>query len=69
MRSLLPVLLLALLSPSAQAQFQLTVPRIMRGPENVGREPSGIRFSPDGRWIYFQWLPPGTDWNAAAPLA
>jgi dipeptidyl aminopeptidase/acylaminoacyl peptidase len=63
MRSLLPVLMLALLSPSAQAQFQLTVPKIMRGPENVGREPSGIRFSPDGRWIYFQWLPPGTDWK------
>jgi dipeptidyl aminopeptidase/acylaminoacyl peptidase len=63
MRRLLPVLMLALFPPAAAAQFQLTVPRIMRGPENVGREPSGIRFSPDGGWIYFRWLPPGTDWK------
>ena len=36
---------------------------IMRGPETVGREPSQLRWSPDGRWIYFSWLPPGTDWR------
>lgn len=48
---------------TAAAQFQLTVPNIMRGPETVGREPSQIRWSPDARWIYFNWLPPGTDWK------
>ncbi|HEU5218435.1 MAG TPA: hypothetical protein VFU23_07240, partial [Gemmatimonadales bacterium] len=62
MRRLLPFLMLAL-PAAASAQFPLTVPRIMRGPENVGREPAAVRFSPDGRWIYFRWLPPGTDWR------
>src|ERR1043166_9020927 len=50
-------------SASAQARFELTVPKIMRGAENTGREPSQVRWSPDGRWIYFRWLPPGTDWK------
>jgi dipeptidyl aminopeptidase/acylaminoacyl peptidase len=48
---------------SAQAPFELSVPSIMRGPENTGREPTGIRWSPDGTWIYFRWLPPGTGWR------
>ena len=63
MRRFLPVLMLVLLPAAGAAQFQLTVPRIMRGPENVGREPTGIRYSADGRWIYFRWLPPGTEWK------
>jgi len=42
----------------------LTVPWIMRGPENTGREPSNVRWSPDGQWIHFRWLPPGTEWKA-----
>ena len=63
MRRFLPLLPLALLPDAAAAQFQLTVPKIMRGPENVGREPTGVRFSPDGQWIFFRWLPPGTDWK------
>ena len=50
-------------SASAQARFELSVPKIMRGVENTGREPSQVRWSPDGRWIYFRWLPPGTDWK------
>jgi dipeptidyl aminopeptidase/acylaminoacyl peptidase len=48
---------------AAQAPPQLTVPWIMRGPENTGREPSDIRWSPDGQWIHFRWLPPGTSWR------
>src|ERR1051326_3349329 len=48
---------------AAQSRFDLTIPKIMRGTENTGREPSDIRWSPDGRWIYFQWLPPGTGWK------
>jgi dipeptidyl aminopeptidase/acylaminoacyl peptidase len=41
----------------------LTVSWIMRGPELVGREPSNVRWTPDGEWIHFSWLPPGTDWR------
>src|SRR5688500_14399389 len=43
--------------------FEFTIPGIMRGPEVYGREPSNIRWSADGRWIYFTWLEPGTDWR------
>ncbi len=35
----------------------------MRGPEVYGREPERPRFTPDGQWIYFRWLPPGTSWS------
>jgi dipeptidyl aminopeptidase/acylaminoacyl peptidase len=44
-------------------RFQLTIPEIMRGPEVYGREPQQPRFTPDGRWIYFNWLPPGSAWQ------
>lgn len=62
---ILPGLVGALLATPAFAQgrFELTVPSIMRGPENTGREPAGIRWSPDGQWIYFRWLPAGTSWQ------
>lgn len=43
--------------------FDFTIPNMMRGPELYGREPQGVRWSPDSRWIYFQWLPPGSDWK------
>ena len=39
------------------------MPYIMRGPENTGREPTQVRWSPDGQYVYFRWLPPGTDWR------
>ena len=35
--------------------FALTVDNIMRGPALVGYEPSGVRWSPDGSRILFQW--------------
>jgi dipeptidyl aminopeptidase/acylaminoacyl peptidase len=59
---------LALLLPAfAPAQdstaFALTVPNIMRGPELYGRPPGDVRWSADSRWIYFNWLEPGTDWR------
>ena len=56
---------LALGAPLAaqQAKFDFTIKNMMRGPELYGREPAQVRWSPDGRWIYFQWLPPGTDWR------
>jgi dipeptidyl aminopeptidase/acylaminoacyl peptidase len=45
------------------ASFPLTVPNIMRGPEVYGRAPSNVRWSADSRWLYFDWLAPGTDWR------
>jgi dipeptidyl aminopeptidase/acylaminoacyl peptidase len=44
--------------------FAFTIQNIMRGPEVVGREPSNIRWTADGRWVYFDWLPPGSPWQA-----
>jgi dipeptidyl aminopeptidase/acylaminoacyl peptidase len=43
------------------ATSELTVPYIMQGPELVGTAPSRIRWSPDGRWLYFVWKRPGED--------
>ena len=70
-----PVAIVALLAAFASAPlgaqdsvtFALTIPSIMRGNEVVGRMPERIRWSPDSRWIYFYWLPPGSDWRD--PLA
>ena len=45
------------------AAFDFSIANMMRGPEVYGREPQAVRWSPDGRWIYFQWLPPGTSWR------
>jgi dipeptidyl aminopeptidase/acylaminoacyl peptidase len=49
----------------AQAQttangFDLSVRNIMRGPELVGRSPDDVRFSEDGRWVYFRWRSPAS---------
>src|SRR5574338_267789 len=66
-RSILLLLLACALPGIAGAQnsnrFQLTIPNIMRGPELYGREPQNPRFTPNGEYIYFSWLPPGTDWR------
>ncbi len=42
---------------------ELTIPWIMRGAETVGREPADVRWSPDGQWLYFNWLEPGSAWR------
>ena len=62
--------LLALVAVSAlgtlgaqPVSFDLSVKNIMRGPELTGREPGQVRFTADGAWLYFRWLPPGTAWN------
>src|SRR5688500_10917638 len=47
----------------ASGSFELSIRNIMRGPELVGRPPQDVRWSPDGRWIYFRWLEPGTSWR------
>ncbi|MBM4194278.1 MAG: S9 family peptidase [Gemmatimonadetes bacterium] len=49
--------------PARQAGFDLSIANIMRGPEHYGREPQNVRWSPDGQWLYFQWLPAGSDWR------
>jgi len=59
---LLPALLGAQASPAVPA-FDFSIRNIMRGPELYGRAPANVRWSADGRWIYFQWNPPGTDWR------
>ena len=33
----------------------------MRGPDLVGTAPSNVRFSADGRSVYFRWRTPGID--------
>jgi dipeptidyl aminopeptidase/acylaminoacyl peptidase len=50
-------------APAAASRFDFTIANMMRGPEVYGREPQQVRWTPDSRWIYFQWLPPGTDWR------
>jgi dipeptidyl aminopeptidase/acylaminoacyl peptidase len=49
-----------------KARFELSIANIMRGPEHFGREPGNVRWSLDGQWIYFTWLPAGSDWRDAA---
>lgn len=50
-------------SQIAESAFDFTIGNMMRGPEVYGRQPEGIRWSPDSRYIYFRWQPPGTDWR------
>lgn len=40
-------------------KFALTIDNIMRGPEIVGYEPRGVRWSGDSKRIYFQWKQAG----------
>ena len=62
--------LLAIVLPvvaQGQSRFELSIPNIMRGPEVYGREPQNPHFTPNGEWLYFNWLPPGTDWREPNP--
>lgn len=60
---LLAILCLPVPGRAQSSRFDLSIPNIMRGPELYGRPPQNPRFTPDGQWIYFNWLPPGTDWR------
>ena len=66
--ALITLTVVALLPLGAQqrdtTRFHLDIPSIMRGEETVGRSPTGVQWSADSKWIYFQWAPPGTDWRA-----
>ncbi|MFL5483145.1 MAG: alpha/beta fold hydrolase [Gemmatimonadaceae bacterium] len=61
--------LLALVCPAALAAqsrpFDFSIKNIMRGPELYGRQPQNLHWSADSKWIYFNWLEPGTDWREA----
>ncbi|HYD54176.1 MAG TPA: prolyl oligopeptidase family serine peptidase [Gemmatimonadaceae bacterium] len=35
----------------------------MLGPQIYGREPQQVRWTADGRWLYFMWNAAGTDWR------
>ncbi|HET7187527.1 MAG TPA: prolyl oligopeptidase family serine peptidase [Gemmatimonadaceae bacterium] len=59
---LAPALLGAQAATVAPA-FDFSIRNIMRGPELYGRAPTNVRWSADGRWIYFQWNSSGTDWR------
>jgi dipeptidyl aminopeptidase/acylaminoacyl peptidase len=48
--------------------FELSVPNIMRGPEHVGEPPAAVRWTDDGRWVYFRWKPGGRPWSEPAAL-
>jgi dipeptidyl aminopeptidase/acylaminoacyl peptidase len=54
---------LALAAPLAGQEFDLSVPNIMLGPEHVGEAPSFVRWTDDGRWLYFRWKPGGLPWH------
>jgi len=51
-----------------QQDFPLTIESIMRGPELVGQAPDDIRWSDDGEWVYFRWLPGGEAWHEDSRL-
>ena len=53
---------------AAPATFELTIPSIMRGPELVGTPPAAVRWTDDGRWVYFRWKPGGRPWHEDAGL-
>ncbi len=50
-------------APASVKAFDFSIANIMRGPEIYGRPPERVRWTPDSRWIYFNWNPPGTDWR------
>jgi dipeptidyl aminopeptidase/acylaminoacyl peptidase len=50
------------------ADFELSIRSIMRGPELVGQAPGQVRWSPDGAWVYFSWVPGGSEWDAPRKL-
>jgi dipeptidyl aminopeptidase/acylaminoacyl peptidase len=54
------------LSAQSTPKFDFTIANIMRGPEVYGREPANVRWTLDGKWVYFSWLEPGSDWRLPA---
>jgi dipeptidyl aminopeptidase/acylaminoacyl peptidase len=65
-KSLLAAVLSVAMATHADAQFDFSIKNMMRGPEVYGREPQNVRWSADGKWIYFNWLEPGSDWRLSS---
>lgn len=61
--SLGPLALFPQALPAQRPAFDFSISNIMRGPELYGREPQRVRWSADGRTIYFYWNEPGTKWS------
>ena len=62
--ALAAVLLPAGLSAQGPAtNFDLGLANIMRGPEHYGWEPQGVRWTADGEWLYFRWVPAESRWD------
>jgi len=49
--------------PRTDSAFDFSIRNIMRGPELYGRPPENVRWSADGKWIYFRWVEAGKDWR------
>ena len=63
MRRILVWFVVALPSLLGAQTFDFSIKNMMRGPEVYGREPANVRWTSDGQWIYFNWLPAGSDWR------
>ncbi|HUF64770.1 MAG TPA: hypothetical protein VMM17_02225, partial [Gemmatimonadaceae bacterium] len=60
-------------APATPRTFDFSIANIMRGPELYGRPPgvnparlgstNSVQWSADSRWIYFHWVPAGSDWR------
>ena len=48
---------------SPATQFDFSIRNIMRGPELYGTPPTDVNWSADSRWIYFNWVAPGSTWR------
>lgn len=48
--------------------FELSIRNIMQGPTHLGSAPSGVRWTDDSEWIYFNWKPGGLEWSAPTSL-
>jgi dipeptidyl aminopeptidase/acylaminoacyl peptidase len=56
-------------APAPAGRFELTVDSIMRGPDLVGYPPTGLRWSPDSKNLYFEWRKPGEDESSTYVVA
>ncbi len=63
MRRLLLISFCAMPTMASAQSFDFSIRGMMRGPELYGREPANVRWSGDGQYIYFSWLPAGSDWR------
>jgi len=64
--SALSLIAASIVGAQTRSNFDFTIANIMRGPELYGREPANVRWTLDGKWVYFMWLEPGSDWRLPA---